>query len=360
MGNNQRLSLVCLCNRRQKKMDSEISSDQYCYPLGNGSCLKSSYNEATQVVLYVMFWTSMVVTVLGNLIVIISIVHFKQLHTPTNLLVMSLALADLLLGCTVMPFSIVRSVSGCWYYGDAFCLLHSSFDMFLTSASIFHLIFIAIDRYQALCNPLLYYKTITIPVAWVMIATSWGIAAAYSFSLLYSRANVHGLDDFLKSIYCLGSCNLLFNALWGALDTLIAFFLPCSVMVGLYAKIFSVARGHIKKIEDVNRGLNLSGEHVNRLSHSSERKAAKTLGIVVGAFIFCWMPFFVNSIVDPYTNFSTPAILFEIFTWLGYFNSTLNPIIYGLFYPWFRKSLYLIITLKIFKTHSSDMNILHS
>ncbi|XP_076128044.1 trace amine-associated receptor 13c-like [Alosa pseudoharengus] len=337
-------------------MDMEISSVQYCYPLVNGSCLKGSYNQARQVVLYIMFWTSMVFTVLGNLVVIISIVHFKQLHTPTNLLVMSLALADLLLGLTVMPFSIVRSVDGCWYYGDAFCLLHSSFDMFLTSVSIFHLISIAIDRHQALCYPLLYPTRITIPVAWLMIAASWGIAAAYSFSLLYSRANVKGLDDFLKSIYCIGSCNLLFNALWGALDTLIAFFLPCSIMVGLYAKIFSVAKDHIKKIEDVNRGLNPNNEHVSK----TERKAAKTLGIVVGAFIFCWMPFFVNSIVDPYTNFSTPAILFEIFTWLGYFNSALNPIIYGLFYPWFRKSLYLIVTLKIFNTHSSDMNILTS
>ena len=298
----------------------------------------------------------MVITILGNLVVIISIMHFKQLHTPTNLLVMSLALADLLLGLTVMPFSIVRSVDGCWYYGNAFCLLHSSFDMFLTSASIFHLISIAIDRHQAVCYPLLYPTSITIPVAWLMIAVSWAIAAAYSFGLLYSRANVAGLDDFLKSIYCIGSCNLLFNALWGALDTLIAFFLPCTIMVGLYAKIFSVAKGHIKKIEDVNRELNLKNEHVQ----SSERKAAKTLGIVVGAFIFCWMPFFVNSIVDPYTNFSTPAILFEIFTWLGYFNSTLNPIIYGLFYPWFRKSLYLIVTLKIFSPHSSDINIFPS
>ncbi|KAL2082515.1 hypothetical protein ACEWY4_022333 [Coilia grayii] len=337
-------------------MDTDVSADQYCYPSVNGSCTKGVYNQATQVVLYIMFWTSMAVTVMGNLVVIISIVHFKQLHTPTNMLVMSLALADLLLGLTVMPFSIIRSVDGCWYYGDAFCLLHSSFDMFLTSASIFHLIFIAIDRHQAVCNPLLYHTRITLPVAWLMIAVSWSVAAAYSFSLLYSKANVKGLDDFLRSIYCVGSCNLLFNALWGALDTMIAFFLPCSVMVGLYAKIFSVAKGHAKKIEDVSRGLNMNGEHVIK-SNSTEHKAAKTLGIVVGAFILCWLPFFVNSIVDPYTNFSTPVILFEIFTWLGYFNSTLNPIIYGLFYPWFRKTLYLIITLKIFSPHSSDTNI---
>ncbi|XP_063078289.1 trace amine-associated receptor 13c-like [Engraulis encrasicolus] len=327
---------------------------QYCYPSVNGSCVRGSYSLATQLVLHALLWGAMATTVLGNLVVMVSIVHFRCLHTPTNMLVMSLALADLLLGVTVMPFSITRSVDGCWYYGDAFCLLHSSFDMFLTSVSIFHLIFIAVDRHQAVCNPLLYPSRVTLPVAWLMIAVSWCVAAAYSFSLLYTRANVRGLDDFLRSIYCVGSCNLLFNALWGALDTLIAFFLPCSVMVGLYAKIFSVAKVQARKIEDVSRGhasVKLSS------NNAKEHKAAKTLGIVVGAFICCWMPFFVNSIVDPYTNFSTPAILFEIFTWLGYFNSTLNPIIYGLFYPWFRKTLYLIVTLKIFSPHSSDTNL---
>ncbi|XP_030638776.1 trace amine-associated receptor 13c-like [Chanos chanos] len=333
-------------------------SSQFCYPAVNDSCVKGTYSKGAQIILYILLVVSMVVTILGNLAVIVSIAHFRQLHTPTNMLVMSLALADMLLGVFVMPFSIVRSVEGCWYYGDAFCLLHSSFDMFLTSVSIFHLICIAIDRYQAVCNPLHYPTRMTIPVAWLMIALSWGVAAIYSYGLLYSKANIAGLDEFIESIYCFGSCNLLFNALWGALDTLIAFLLPCSVMAGLYAKIFLVAKKHAKKIGEAGLNhRNCNKENRNQISQSSERKAAKTLGIVVGAFIFCWMPFFINSLVDPYTDFATPNIFFEVFVWLGYFNSTINPIIYALFYPWFRKSIYLIVSLKIFQTHSCDINV---
>ncbi|XP_016087132.1 trace amine-associated receptor 13c-like [Sinocyclocheilus grahami] len=332
----------------------EYDPTQFCFPAVNNSCLKGTHHVSTQTVVYLLLVLAMTVTILGNLVVIISIAHFKQLQTPTNILVMSLALADLLLGLVVMPFSMIRSVGGCWYYGDAFCLLHSSFDLFLTSVSIFHLIFIAIDRHQAVCYPLLYPTKITIPVAWVMVMISWCMAALYSYGLVYSKANVEGLEEYIESIYCMGSCTLLFNALWSVLDTLLTFFLPCSVMIGLYAIIFVVARKHIRTIGEANHHEN---ESTFKSSRRSERKAAKTLGVVVGAFIICWLPFFINSLIDPYINFSTPFALFETFVWLGYINSTINPIIYGLFYPWFRKTLSLIITLKIFEPNSSDISV---
>ncbi|XP_072550841.1 trace amine-associated receptor 13c-like [Salminus brasiliensis] len=332
----------------------EADLNEYCYPELNVSCVKGFYSVTAKSVFYFLLILAMTVTILGNFVVIVSIAHFKQLHTPTNILVMSLALADLLLGMIVMPFSMIRSVDGCWYFGEAFCLLHSSFDMFLTSVSIFHLICIATDRYQAVCHPLHYPTRITIPIAWLMVALSWATAAVYSYGLMYSKANTASLDEYIESISCMGSCNLLFNALWGALDTLIGFLLPCLVMVCLYAQIFLVSKKHARKIEGTKQCTN--GTIISQ-SVKHENKAAKTLAIVVGAFILCWMPFFVNSLIDPYINFSTPAVLFEVFVWLGYVNSTLNPLIYGLFYPWFRKSLYLIVTLRIFAPQSSDTNV---
>ncbi|XP_048841338.1 trace amine-associated receptor 13c-like [Brienomyrus brachyistius] len=335
----------------------ELETYQNCYPAANGTCVKSSYSGFARFALYMFFASGMTVTITGNLVVIISIAHFKQLHTPTNMLVMSLALADLLLGAVVMPFSMIRSVEGCWYFGDTFCSLHSTFDIFLSNVSIFHLISIAVDRYQAVCNPLQYHNTVTIPVAWLMVTLSWAAAASYCYSLLYSMGSVRGLDEYITSINCLGSCTLLFNVLWSTLNTLIGFFLPCSVIIGLYGKIFFIARQHVRQLGGTSQQPCFTEGHGNRKSHSSERKAAKTLGIVVGAFILCWMPLFVNSILDPYTDFATPPILYEGFVWLGYFNSTLNPIIYGLFYPWFQRSLKLILSLKIFDAHSSDTNV---
>ncbi|KAM9495252.1 trace amine-associated receptor 13c-like [Clarias gariepinus] len=334
-----------------------VSLEEYCFPESNVSCFKASYCMTTKTVLYFLLVCAMAITILGNSVVIISIAHFKQLHTPTNILVMSLALVDLLLGITVMPLSMVRSVDGCWYHGEELCFLHSSFDMCLTGASIFHLISIAIDRYQAVCYPLQYPTRVTKSVAWFMAVMSWIASVVYSYTLLCSKANLEQLDDYIASVSCLGYCELLFNELWASMDACICFFLPCCVMFCLYAKIFFISKKHARKIEDVKQGKN--EKNLTRFSQKMkhENKAAKTLGIVVGAFICCWMPFFVTSVLDPFINFATPLVLSDVFVWLGYINSTLNPIIYGLFYPWFRKTLSLIVTLKIFAPQSSDIKV---
>ncbi|XP_074536319.1 trace amine-associated receptor 13c-like [Halichoeres trimaculatus] len=333
-------------------MTSGLSDEQFCFPQSNASCVRTQFSVGIQFALYMLFTLGTLMTILGNSVVIVSIGHFKQLHNPTNMLILSLALVDLLVGVVVMPFSAIRTVHGCWFFGDVFCQLHSSFDMFLTTLSIFHLICIAVDRQQAICNPLHYSMKITMSVAWIMVFSCWTLAALYAFSLLYSKANIAGLEDYLESIYCLGSCNLAFNRLWGILDSVVCFFFSCTVMVCLYTKIFIVAKEHERKIGELSKDRDRGG-----LIKQSEHKAAKTLSIVLGAFIFCWMPLFADSLIFSSTGYGSPAVAFEAFFWLGYFNSTLNPIIYALFFPSFKKCFYCIITFKIFSINSATMDL---
>ncbi|KAF7644750.1 hypothetical protein LDENG_00216490, partial [Lucifuga dentata] len=89
-----------------------------------------------------------------------------------------------------------------------------------------------------------------------MVGTCWTLAAAYAYGLAYSRVNVAGLEEYLESIYCVGSCIFLFNSLWTVLGSIITFFFPCTVMVCLYAKIFLVAKQHIRKIENMSHCVN--------------------------------------------------------------------------------------------------------
>ena len=326
----------------------------YCAPGSNASCIATRKGLWTDVALYLVFLSGMLVTILGNSLVIVSVCHFKQLHSPTNVLISSLALVDLLVGVIVMPFSATRTVHGCWFYGDTFCHVHFSFEVFLTTLSIFHLICIAVDRHQAICNPLHYSRKITMSVAVMMVCVSWALAAVYAYGVIYSKANLAGLED-ISELFCRGSCYIYFNPLWGVLSSALCFFFPCTVMVCLYAKIFVVAKQHVRKIGDKNNSLNDRGR--GGLIKQSESKAAKTLSIVLGVFIFCWMPFFMQYIIDPLTGFRIDPYLLEALYWLSYLNSACNPIIYALFYPSFKKCFHYIITMKVLSSTSSTMNL---
>lgn len=82
------------------------------------------------------------------------------------------------------------------------------------------------------------------------------------------------------------------------------------------------------------------------LEAKRERKAAKTLAIITGAFVVCWLPFFVMALMLPLCaecEFFFTDTIASVFLWLGYFNSTLNPVIYTIFSPEFRQAFKRIL-----------------
>lgn len=338
-------------------MNSPDGEAQFCFAFVNNSCPRSVRSVLSVCALYVVMIGAIVMTMLGNLVVIVSITHFKQLHSPTNFLVLSMATTDFLLSCLVMPFSMIRSIESCWYFGNFFCKVHSCCDIMLCTTSIFHLCFIAVDRYYAVCDPLHYVTKITIPVIEVFLLISWSVPIFFAFGLIFSELNVIGAEDFVAAIDCTGLCVLIFNKLWGVLASFIAFFLPGTVMVGIYLHIFKIARKHAKQIGMEPTMKQVGSGSKTKVSSNKESKATTTLSIVMGVFVLCWLPFFVLTITDPFINFTTPEDLYNVFLWLGYFNSTFNPIIYGMFYPWFRKALRMIITGMIFYPDSSTLSL---
>ncbi|XP_043942952.1 trace amine-associated receptor 7f-like [Protopterus annectens] len=323
-----------------------------CYKNTTNSCLRIPRSFGTLVGLYIVCGFAVLVIVLGNLLVIISVSHFRVLHTPSNFLCLSLALVDCLVGIIVIPFSAVRSVENCWYFGDDFCVLHSCFDTFLCLSSIFHLCFISVDRYYAVCDPLLYTTKVTLPLLCQVIAFCWIASIVYTFALLYSRKVENQLNSIIPNSTCIGSCSLTFMTLWGWINFSVLF-IPCFLMLGLYVKIFMVARQQARIIDNMEKTQNTKYDLVSK----REKKAAKTLGIAVGAYLFCWLPYILYSLIDAGFDFIPPPVIGDFMYWTPYLNSACNPFIYGFFYPWFRRALMLITTGKIFHKYSSNVNL---
>ncbi|XP_035277183.1 trace amine-associated receptor 1-like [Anguilla rostrata] len=324
----------------------------FCYESENSSCLKLVYPGTTRIPLYVFFVAIIFLTVCGNLLVIVSIAHFKKLHTPTNYLVLSLAVADFLLGAVIMPPSMVRTIETCWYFGDVFCKIHSSTDVMLSTASILNLSFISIDRYYAVCQPLHYQTKITTCATVTMIIVCWSVSAFVGFGMIFLELNILGIEDFYyENVACVGGCVLFQTQASSSVSSILSFYIPGFIMLVIYQKIFHVAQKQARSIHSI------ACNNVNSEKSKMERKATKTLAIVMGVFLSCWLPFFVCNIIDPIINYSVPPLLFDTLVWIGYFNSTFNPIVYAFFYSWFRKAFKMIIFGEIFQAYSSRTKI---
>ncbi|KAM9770228.1 trace amine-associated receptor 1 [Menidia menidia] len=306
-------------------------------------------NQVSRIFLYASLSLGIFCTVVGNFLVVMSIGYFKQLQSPTNSFVMSLAVADCLVGLVVMPYSMIRTVEGCWYFGTLFCKLHSSLDVMLCTASIFHLSCIAFDRYYAVCNPLVYSLKMSQHRVALLIAICWAVPMLISFGPIMLDLHITGVDVSIPE----DACVFLVSRLYAVMASLVAFYLPMAIMLVAYWKIFKAAKRQAKQISAMESqmaagvGKDSSKKKKHRNTMKRERKAAKTLGIIMGVFLIFWMPFFTVNIVDPFIEYSTEVVIWDVFLWLGYINSSLNPFLYGCFNRSFRRAFFMFMGCRV-------------
>ncbi|KAG9259615.1 5-hydroxytryptamine receptor 4 isoform X1 [Astyanax mexicanus] len=306
-------------------------------------------SPGSRIALYIFIIIGIFCTVVGNFLVVLAIAYFKQLQSHTNSFVMSLAVADFLVGLVVMPYSMVRTVEGCWHFGATFCHLHSSLDVMLCTASIFHLSCIAFDRYYAVCNPLVYSFKMSRSRVALLIVVCWAVPLLISFGPILLGLHKLGVNVSLPENVCV----FLVNRVYAVIASLVAFYLPMATMLFAYWKIYKAAKRQAMQISAMEAqmaagvGKDSSKKQKHRNSMRRERKAAKTLGIIMGVFLLFWLPFFTVNIVDPFIDYSTAGVIWDVFLWLGYVNSSLNPFLYGFFNRSFRRAFLMIMGCRI-------------
>nr|XP_040043254.1 D(1A) dopamine receptor-like [Gasterosteus aculeatus aculeatus] len=320
-------------------------------------------------------------TLLGNFTVCVAVCRFRHLRAKvTNIFIVSLALSDLLVAVLVMPWKAAAEVAGFWPFGD-FCKTWLACDIMCSTASILNLCVISVDRYWAISSPFLYERSMNKKVASVMIGVTWTVSVVISFVPV--QLNWHRADADDPSVGEVtggvgGSCDSSLSRTYAISSSLISFYIPVAVMIVTYTRIYQIAQMQIRMISSLER----AAEHAQncrssvpelcphlcaeigassyqsrvsvhpesrrpaeshrelKVSIRSEAKVLKTLGIIMGVFVCCWLPFFVLNCALPFCPgpkapgsrrgpHCVDEKTFDVFVWIGWSNSSLNPVIYA-------------------------------
>ncbi|XP_023781574.1 D(1B) dopamine receptor, partial [Cyanistes caeruleus] len=334
-------------------------------------------------------------TLFGNVLVCAAIVRYRHLRSKvTNIFIVSLAVSDLLVALLVMPWKAVAEVAGYWPFG-AFCNVWVAFDIMCSTASILNLCVISVDRYWAISSPFRYERKMTQRLALVMISVAWALSVLISFIPVqlnwHKGGDVVAADDigdgFGTAWAAAGavtawaedmsttwvaltavrpsdgtsgnndtltgpseSCDSSLNRTYAISSSLISFYIPVAIMIVTYTRIYRIAQVQIRRISSLERAAehaqSCRSSHVDCHHHTSlkssirkETKVLKTLSVIMGVFVCCWLPFFILNCMVPFCE-SPPSdphaglpcvseTTFNIFVWFGWANSSLNPIIYA-------------------------------
>lgn len=224
-----------------------------------------------------------------------------------------------------------------------------------------------------------------------MVLGVWAVASLISFLPIHLKLWVSNDKEAQRCLADESCCDFNTNAAYAVSSSIVSFYVPLVVMIFLYSRVFQEAQKQLEKIRGRERhihNLHYTAQLTNpsdspainksrlgaevaeqvgedrismeksggtdtgkeegfgesrarmekgegkpsatkRLKFSlKEHKAVKTLGIIMGTFTLCWLPFFILNILMTFLDLGDITLLFRILNWLGYSNSAFNPLIY--------------------------------
>lgn len=245
---------------------------------------------------------------LGNALVVASVLRDRRLRAPTHWLILNLAAADLLLSAAVLPVSAAHEILGHWAFGSVFCDVWAALDVLCCTASILSLCVISVDRYVGVSRPLAYSSIVTRRRAVLAALSVWLASVLISVGPLLGWKQARSPDD--------SACDITEEPYYALFSSLTSFYIPLAVILVMYCRVYTVAKRTSRSLELGVRKERINSAQVTLRIHqgsrtredpahhqrraltllrfSREKKAAKTVGVLVGAFTACWLPFFIT------------------------------------------------------------------
>lgn len=228
--------------------------------LPNSSCVleakmcegnKTTVASSQRMPLVVILSAISLVTVGLNLMVLYAVRSERKLHTVGNLYIVSLSVADLIVGAVVMPMNIIYLLMSRWSLGQPLCLFWLSMDYVASTASIFSVFILCIDRYRSVQQPLRYLRYRTKTRASATILGAWFLSFLWIIPILgWHRfmSQTPGHRDKCETDF--------YDVTWFKIMTaIINFYLPTLLMLWFYAKIYKAVRQHCQHRELINGSL---------------------------------------------------------------------------------------------------------
>ncbi|NXY79162.1 ADA2B protein, partial [Glareola pratincola] len=329
-------------------------------------------------------------TIAGNVLVIMAVLSSRSLRAPQNLFLVSLAAADILVATLIIPFSLANELLGYWYFEKTWCEIYLALDVLFCTSSIVHLCAISLDRYWSVTRAIEYNAKRTPRRIKCCIFIVWTIAAVISLPPLVYKGE--------KKVVGGGrpQCKLNEEAWYVLSSSVGSFFAPCLIMILVYLRIYLIAKHRSRptgtkpgsgppnanpptardppgtcppadRTSLLSPGVGTSPPAGDRprdtlatgmgrvvlargplalnpwrrkTQLNREKRFTFVLAVVIGVFVLCWFPFFFLyslGALCPH-RCKVPDGVFQFFFWIGYCNSSLNPVIYTVFNQDFRRA----------------------
>ncbi|CAG9794838.1 unnamed protein product [Diatraea saccharalis] len=277
--------------------------------------------------------------VIGNVMVPIVILKTKDMRNSTNIFLVNLSIADLmvLLVCTPTVLVEVNSKPDTWVLGKELCLAVPFVELTVTHASVLTILAISFERYYAICEPLRAGYVCTKTRAALICALVWFFAALFTSPILaIAEHQTTSNEDGVVVAQCLTQAVTVWQISFFILIIVILYILPLLILIVLYSVI---AKNLISAASKV-----VMNKTVDPYNARARKQVILMLGTVVLCFFLCLMPYRVLTlwiIIAPSELPSeiSPEKWYNILYFsrvMLYINSAINPILYNLMSSKFR------------------------